>query len=290
MKVEFQVGDMVEVITNTFEGKHPRAVAKGTRLKVVKELPPEDDGWWISKNGVKPYNMNVNRHDFKLVSTGTQLLDVEVGDTLKCVCVDHSNWYKVGDEEVVRTKLYAKAPHSYCVNVESNPSNSVWVDLKHFRVIKKKADEMADPVNVVNITVNPSDNTHPDKGFSEEIGKFIADKYKAVLSKDAGMFRPVLEERKVGKVSIELFDTGFPNAVWEISKLMSWAAENKGYKPNDWKSLPNAEVSLPAAASRHRIKPLLGEKYDDESKLLHKAHEAFNVLAELELMLTGVIK
>lgn len=110
--------------------------------------------------------------------------------------------------------------------------------------------------------------------------------------------RPVLEERKVGKVQMDLFDQGFPNAVFEVAKVMTWAAENKGYKPHDWVNLPDAESSFPAAASRHRVKGLIqkvsgvavNERVDEESAILHKAHEAFNVLAELELMVRGKIK
>ena len=102
--------------------------------------------------------------------------------------------------------------------------------------------------------------------------------------------RPVLSERKVGKVPIELVDTGFPHSLWELAKVLGWAAENKGYKPNDWKLLPDAKSAFQAAASRHRMKPLLGEEFDTESGLHHKVHEAFNVLAELELILTGKIK
>lgn len=110
--------------------------------------------------------------------------------------------------------------------------------------------------------------------------------------------RPVLEERKVGKVQMDLFDQGFPNAVFEVAKVMTWAAENKGYKPHDWVNLPDAESSFPAAASRHRVKGLIqkvsgvavNERVDEESAILHKAHEAFNVLAELELMVRGKIE
>lgn len=118
-----------------------------------------------------------------------------------------------------------------------------------------------------------------------------------VVSK-TNIARPVLEERKVGKVQMDLFDQGFPNAVFEVAKVMTWAAQNKGYKPHDWVNLPDAESSFPAAASRHRVKGLIqkvsgvavDERVDEESAILHKAHEAFNVLAELELMIRGKIK
>lgn len=110
--------------------------------------------------------------------------------------------------------------------------------------------------------------------------------------------RPVLEERKVGKVQMDLFDQGFPNAVFEVAKVMTWAAENKGYKPHDWKGLPNAETEFSAAASRHRVKGFIQkaegvpaiERTDEESNIVHLAHTCFNCLAELELVLTGVIK
>lgn len=102
---------------------------------------------------------------------------------------------------------------------------------------------------------------------------------------DLGVYRPELETRKVGKVQIDLVDTGFPLATWELAKLMTWAADAKGYKRNDWKNLEGWEEKFPAAASRHRIMPLLGQKFDPESGLHHKVHELFNVFAELELEL-----
>ena len=110
--------------------------------------------------------------------------------------------------------------------------------------------------------------------------------------------KPILEERKIGKVKMQLFDEGFPNAVMEIAKVMSWAEQNKGYKPNDFKNLPNADVEFSAAASRHKLKGLIQkdaglpplERVDEESGIVHLAHQAFNILAELELVLTGRIK
>ena len=100
-------------------------------------------------------------------------------------------------------------------------------------------------------------------------------------------FNPSLETRKNGKNQMELVDTGFPNALMAIGEVMTWAAENKGYLANDWKGIPNPSMSLLGAASRHRNKRLKGEEFDDESGLLHLAHEAFNVLAQLELLLIG---
>ena len=110
--------------------------------------------------------------------------------------------------------------------------------------------------------------------------------------------RPILEERKIGKVQMDLFDSGFPNAITEVAKVMTWAAENKGYKPHDWKSLPNAETEFSAAASRHRVKGFIQKaeglaainRTDEESNIVHLAHTAFNILAELELVLTGKIQ
>lgn len=107
-----------------------------------------------------------------------------------------------------------------------------------------------------------------------------------LVTPENSIARPILAERKVGKVPIELVDTGFPHALWELAKVLGWAADNKGYKPNDWKQLPNAKAAFQAAASRHRMKPLLGEEFDPESGLHHKVHELFNVAAELEMILT----
>lgn len=113
---------------------------------------------------------------------------------------------------------------------------------------------------------------------------------------DLGVYRPELETRKVGKVRVELVDDGFPLALREIAKVMTWAQTAKGYKDHDWQILPNAEQALAAAASRHRTDHIkqrivegndIADCVDNESKLLHKAHEAFGVLAQLELMLRG---
>lgn len=115
-------------------------------------------------------------------------------------------------------------------------------------------------------------------------------------AEELGVYRPDLNTRKVGKVRVELVDDGFPLALREVAKVMTWAQTAKGYKDHDWQNLPNAEQALSAATSRHRsdyiMQRMIGdlpasECVDPESDLIHKAHEAFGVLAQLELALRG---
>jgi hypothetical protein len=105
--------------------------------------------------------------------------------------------------------------------------------------------------------------------------------------KEDTSFNSSLETRKNGKNKMELVETGFPNAFLALGEVMSWAADYKGYEPNDWKDIPDAKNSLLAAAARHRVKRLAGQAEDDESGLPHLYHEAFNVMAQLELLITG---
>lgn len=131
----------------------------------------------------------------------------------------------------------------------------------------------------------------------EEVELIVGEQPSAVAACGT-IARPVLEERKIGKIAIELFDEGFPNAVMAIGEVMTWAAENKGYKPHDWKNLPNPDTAFLAAGSRHRMKRHIQRTegvshaacVDEESHLLHLAHEAFNVLAQLELVITNRIQ
>lgn len=110
--------------------------------------------------------------------------------------------------------------------------------------------------------------------------------------------KPILEERKKDKIRMELVDQGFPLALLELAKVMTWANENKGYKDHDWKNIPNAENAFKGAAARHRVKFDAQRSFgnemldctDEESGIIHLAHEAFNVLALLELALVGKVK
>lgn len=125
----------------------------------------------------------------------------------------------------------------------------------------------------------------------------LAENMRDTLDKEfLGVFRPELNSRKVGKIRVELVDDGFPLALREVANVMTWAQTAKGYKDHDWQNLPNAEIQLAAAASRHRTDHIkqrvvdqldIDQCVDVESGLLHKAHEAFGVLSQLELMLRG---
>lgn len=145
-------------------------------------------------------------------------------------------------------------------------------------------------VGVVEVTKHPlivKPSKEQTERPAEELGVNLA---------DLGVYRPELDTRKIGKIRVELVDDGFPLALREVAKVMTWAQTAKGYKDHDWQNLPNAEIALAAAASRHRTDyidqrviqglPAL-ECVDPESSLVHKAHEAFGVLSQLELLLRG---
>jgi hypothetical protein len=128
--------------------------------------------------------------------------------------------------------------------------------------------------------------------------ELIAEESPAAVAACGTIARPILETRKIGKIAIELFDQGFVNAIKHVGEIMTWAGVEKGYKPHDWVNLPDAENAFQGAASRHRMEALIqkvngvpaSERVDDESHLLHLGHQAFNVLAELELVLRGRIQ
>ena len=173
-------------------------------------------------------------------------------------------------------------------------------------------DDSRPSVNVANKTIElKSVNTYPHD-FVKVEGRVVIDgnqismydenntlRVRMDAPQSLGVYRPNLEDRKVGKVRVELVDDGFPLALREIAKVMTWAQTAKGYKDHDWQNLPNPEQALSGATSRHRSDNIIQRMVDgldakdcvdSESEILHKAHEAFGVLAQLELILRGKIK
>jgi len=86
-----------------------------------------------------------------------------------------------------------------------------------------------------------------------------------------------------GKNRLGLVLGAFARALNEVGKVGTYGAEK--YTPNGWLSVPDALDRYGDAQWRHRLAQEMGEELDPETGLLHAAHEAWNCLARLELIL-----
>jgi hypothetical protein len=86
-----------------------------------------------------------------------------------------------------------------------------------------------------------------------------------------------------GKLRAGLVLAGFSRALVEVCKVGTEGA-NK-YSPNGWMKVKNGIQRYEDAQQRHALKRWSGEKIDPDFGLHHAAHEAWNALAKLELML-----
>lgn len=84
-----------------------------------------------------------------------------------------------------------------------------------------------------------------------------------------------------GKPMVDDILAGFPRALMAVAKVGTFGA-NK-YSLNGWQSVANGVSRYRNAAGRHRLYIQMGEAYDPDSNMLHRFHEAWNVLAALEL-------
>lgn len=82
-----------------------------------------------------------------------------------------------------------------------------------------------------------------------------------------------------GKPNPLLLETGCPRALLAVNRVLDYGAEK--YEAHSWQAVE--AVRYNAAARRHRIARDLGEDRDLESGLLHLAHEAANLLFQLEM-------
>lgn len=86
-----------------------------------------------------------------------------------------------------------------------------------------------------------------------------------------------------GKVDMALILDGMPRALLAVGEVATFGAAK--YSRDGWMSVPEGERRYRGAGDRHRLKRWTEGEYDKDSKLLHLAHEAWNKLAELELMI-----
>lgn len=86
-----------------------------------------------------------------------------------------------------------------------------------------------------------------------------------------------------GKTDMALILDGMPRALMAVGQVGTFGAAK--YTRNGWMSVAEGERRYRAAADRHRLKRFTEGEFDSDSKLLHLAHQAWNCLAELELLI-----
>lgn len=86
-----------------------------------------------------------------------------------------------------------------------------------------------------------------------------------------------------GKPPVGLLFESFPRAFLEVAKVAGYGA--KKYTRDGWKSVPDALNRYKDAADRHELYRSIDGDLDPESKCYHLAHQAWNILAVLELTL-----
>ena len=83
-----------------------------------------------------------------------------------------------------------------------------------------------------------------------------------------------------GKLPVGQFIRDFKYAILEVTKI--WAFGANKYAKGNWKHLLGGEERYGDAEIRHFLE---GDTLDEESKILHAAHKAWNALAELSFIL-----
>lgn len=84
-----------------------------------------------------------------------------------------------------------------------------------------------------------------------------------------------------GKLRAGLVLGDFARALTEVVKVGTHGAEK--YAASGWLQVPDGLTRYEDARLRHYLKRAAGESIDPDSGLLHLAHEAWNLLAVLEL-------
>lgn len=89
-----------------------------------------------------------------------------------------------------------------------------------------------------------------------------------------------------GKIKMGILFEDFPLALMELGAVCTYG--DLKYERSSWKSVSNAKTRYSDAKARHIIAQGV-ELVDEESRLYHLAHEAWNCLAllQLELEKTG---
>lgn len=84
-----------------------------------------------------------------------------------------------------------------------------------------------------------------------------------------------------GKLRPGLVLGGFARALTAVTAVGSFGAAK--YTPSGWVSVPNGQERYHDAQLRHWLKGHMGQELDSDSGIDHLAHEAWNILARLDL-------
>lgn len=107
----------------------------------------------------------------------------------------------------------------------------------------------------------------------------------AEIEKDPSGLDPHTPGAKLddGKLMAATVLFGFSRALEEVTKVGTHGIAK--YSVNGWMKVQDGITRYGNARIRHALKEARGEMFDRDSGLLHAAHEAWNALARLELML-----
>lgn len=86
-----------------------------------------------------------------------------------------------------------------------------------------------------------------------------------------------------GKTRVSLVFNDMPRALMAVAGVATFGARK--YSAGGWLEVPNGVDRYTDAMDRHRLQQHIDGPTDPDSGLLHAAHEAWNALARLELML-----
>lgn len=86
-----------------------------------------------------------------------------------------------------------------------------------------------------------------------------------------------------GKVRPALVLGGFARALWAVAEIGTKGAAK--YTDNGWQEVPNGVARYDDAKMRHWLKEKMGQELDADSEQMHAAHDAWNALARLDLLL-----
>lgn len=84
-----------------------------------------------------------------------------------------------------------------------------------------------------------------------------------------------------GKIRADTFLGAFANALDSVARVGEFGAQK--YTEGGWLEVPDGIKRYGNAAMRHWLARKQGEVNDDQTGMLHLAHECWNKLAELEL-------